>query len=103
MSALVRVLPAALLALVFAGCQSSSDSGPKEKVYEIKGKIVAVAPDRSTVKLDHEDIPGLMKAMTMDFGVADPKLLDGLAPGDTVQGKLKVESGKYVLTELRKR
>jgi Cu/Ag efflux protein CusF len=55
------------------------------------------------VTLDHDDIPGLMKAMTMEFSVKDAKILDGLEIGDHVEGKLLVESGKYLITELKKR
>jgi hypothetical protein len=59
------------------------------------------APNK-TVKLDHEDIPGLMKAMVMEFRVDNPKVLEGLKPGDNVHGKLKVESGQYIVTHLEK-
>jgi Cu/Ag efflux protein CusF len=98
--------PVALgLVLLPAGCQKPADSAPKatEKLYEVKGKVVSVNAEKRTVTLDHEDIPGLMKGMRMEFAVEDPKLLTGLAAGDAVQGKLKVRSGDYVLTELAKR
>jgi Cu/Ag efflux protein CusF len=92
------------LTLPAAGCQKAADSAPqvREKVYDIKGKVVAVNAEKRTLTLDHEDIPGLMKGMTMDFAVADPKLLDGLAAGDAVHGKLAVRADEYVLTELAK-
>jgi protein SCO1/2 len=89
--------------LLFAGCQGNPSKGSAEKQYPVKGKVVAVHPDKQTVTLEHEDIPGLMHAMTMDFEVANSKLLDGLNPGDQLQDRLKVESGKYVITELEKR
>jgi protein SCO1/2 len=54
------------------------------------------------IKLDHEDIPGLMPAMVMSFHVQDTKLTDGLKPGDKVQGTLKVTDGGYVITNLKK-
>ena len=73
-----------------------------DKDYEIKGTVVAIAADRSSVTLDHEDIPGLMKAMKMKFRVADPKSLDGLSPGDRVRGRLKAGSGDYVIARLEK-
>src|SRR5262249_321165 len=66
------------------------------------GKVVDIAPDRKSVTLDHEDIPGLMKAMKMKFRIADAKLLDGVQPGDTVRGRLKVQDGDYVITHLEK-
>ena len=40
------------------------------KDYEIKGKVVAVDPIKPAVTLDHEDIPGLMKAMKRAFPAA---------------------------------
>ena len=93
------LFPIALL----AGCSSSSSPSSAEKLYGLKGKVVAVDASAKSVKIDHDDIPGLMKAMTMTFAVEDGKLLDGLAVGDAVEGKLKVASGnKYVVTELRK-
>jgi len=44
-----------------------------------------------------------MKGMKMEFPVKDAKVLDGLQVGDQVQGRLQVESGKYLITELKKR
>ena len=89
--------------MLFAGCHGDSSKGSAEKQYPLKGKVVVVNADKQTVTLDHEDIPGLMQAMTMDFEVANSKLLDGIKPGDQLQGRLKVESGKYIITGLEKR
>ncbi len=73
-----------------------------EKLYDLKGKVVAVDHDRRTVTVDHEEIPGLMKAMKMTFGVEDPGLLDGLTAGDIITGKLKAAGTKYSLVEVHK-
>ncbi len=89
--------------LAFIGCKADKPKGPAEKEYDIKGKVVAVAPDKKSVTLDHEDIPGLMKAMEMEFTVEDPKVLEGIGPGDQVQGRLKVKGGDHVITKLEKR
>jgi Cu/Ag efflux protein CusF len=91
--------------LALAGC-TGGGTGQKaapEKQYDIKGTVVAVAPDKQSVTLDHEEIPGLMKAMKMDYQVDNPKLLENLKPGDKVQGRMKAESGKYTITQLEKR
>ena len=69
----------------------------------VTGTVVAVNPGKRTVTLDHEEIPGRMKAMRMEFGVADASLLDGLTTGNAVAGRLAVRGGDYVLTELKKR
>ena len=97
------LLPA-LLAL--AGCTgggTGQQKGAAEKQYDIKGKVVTVNPDKGSVTLDHEEIPGLMKAMKMEYQVENPKELEGLKPGDQVQGRLKAEAGKYTITHLEKR
>jgi protein SCO1/2 len=87
--------------IVLIGCNGGSDKS-KDKLYEVKGKVVAVDLGKKTVTLDHEDIPGLMKAMEMKFSVEDAKVLEGIKAGDQVHGWLKVESGNYIVTELMK-
>jgi len=91
------------LPLLFIGCKGEEPTTPAAKQYPIKGKVMAVDVKAPSVKLDHEDIPGLMRGMKMSIDVADAKLLDGINEGDEVQGTLKVESGKYLITELKKR
>jgi len=94
------------ICLALAGCKGDGTNQPKgtgAKHYDLKGKVVAVDPGKGSVTLDHEDIPGLMKAMKMDFPVEDPKMLEGLKAGDQVQGRLNVESGQYTITHLEKR
>lgn len=91
-----------LFILSLVGCQRTSEN-PTEKQYEVKAKVVEVAPDKTSVTLDHDDIPGFMKAMKMKFAVQDAKVLEGIKPGDEVHGRLKVKSGDSVITELHKR
>lgn len=99
--------------LVLAGCGPGSEpkdkakeggeqKAPVEKQYPIKGKVVDVNPARPSVRLDHEEIKGLMKGMEMEFDVEDRKILGGLRPGDQVHGHLKVRGDKYVIVHLEK-
>jgi Cu(I)/Ag(I) efflux system protein CusF len=90
--------------LAMVGCGGGEQSGPAGKQYPIKGKVVAVDTGKPSVKLDHEEIPELkMKAMEMDYAVENAQVLEGIKVGDQVQGQLKVESGKYIITRLEKR
>ncbi len=94
-----------VLSLILLGCKDGGDK-PKttaEKEYDVRGKVVAVNPAKPAVTLDHEDIPGLMKAMKMEFALADGKLLEGIKVGDQVQGQLKKGASGYVITRLEKR
>jgi Cu/Ag efflux protein CusF len=99
-------LPVLGLSLALVGCKDGGGDTSKpagEKEYDVRGKVVAVSPAKPAVTLDHEDIPGLMKAMQMEFRVEDPKLLEGIKAGDQVQGRLKKGDSGYVITRLEKR
>jgi protein SCO1/2 len=58
-----------------AGCSRPSSSPvvdtarPREQRYVLHGEIVTVNRERNTLTVTHEAIPGLMPAMTMEFGV----------------------------------
>lgn len=101
---LILATAVAAVSLV-AGCQnpSASSTASAAKVYDVKGKVVALDAAKKVVTLDHDDIPGFMKAMTMEFSVDDAKLLDGLKAGDAVQGKITATGGSYSVTSLEKR
>ena len=64
--------------------------------------MTAVDLKKPAIKLDHHDIPGLMKAMEMEFPVQDAKLLDGIKPSDEVKGELVKEDSGPVITRLQK-
>ncbi len=87
--------------LISAGCGGGGQKASETQDYPIKGKVMAVIPDKPAVKLDHEDIPGLMKGMQMEFDVDDAKLLEGLQPGDQVEGRLRVQNGKNTIIDLQ--
>ena len=98
----------AVFLLMVVGCRNEGGEkapppgGAAENQYEVKGQVVAVDPDGQAVTIDHEEIPGLMKAMEMKFNVEGPAILEGIQAGDQVQGRLIVRDSDYVITELNK-
>lgn len=97
----LTLLAVSLFALA---CQKAADQPePGVKEYDVTGKVTSVNIESETIKLDHEDIPGLMQAMEMDFKVEDPQVLKGMSNGDQVNGRLQVKSGEYIITRLEKR
>ena len=89
--------------LALLGCTSGTPNQDKERLFDVNGKVVSIDADKNKIRLNHEDIPGLMKAMEMDFAVSDSKILSGIKAGDSVHAKLKVKDSNYVITELHKR
>lgn len=102
-------LPITLSCLALVAC---AGDGPGAKpapspvavvFYPIRGTVKAVAADRRSVTLDHEEIPGLMAAMEMEFAVADPAVLQGIDAGSRVEGELRVRGRAPEITRLGKR
>ncbi|HEX5110887.1 MAG TPA: SCO family protein [Vicinamibacterales bacterium] len=89
-----------LLAVLAAG--AACRNAPPEKQYELKGQILAIAPERREVTIRHEEIKGLMMGMTMPFTVQDAALLEGREPGDLVTATLVVwDTGAHLTTLTR--
>lgn len=57
---------------------------------------------KGTVVLKHKDIPNLgMSGMTMEFDVANKKMLQGVKPGDKVQVTIDMVGGKPTVQQMR--
>jgi protein SCO1/2 len=81
-----------------AACRSREEAAARR--YPFKGKVVAVDKERKLVTVSHEAIPDFMDAMTMPFPVKDDRVLNDLAPGDTVQATLAVGAERYWLENI---
>ncbi len=68
--------------------------------YTGHGIVRAIHAERDEVVIEHQDIPGLMLAMTMPFEVADSALLEGLAAGQTVDFVIALENGVHRVVSL---
>jgi protein SCO1/2 len=83
-------------ALLLAGCQkpSQADSNSaNQKRYEFRGKVVSVDKLKKTAKIDHEEIPGFMEKMTMEFPIHENWVWEDLVPGVQIRAELVVDSG----------
>ena len=87
----VRLIQIAMIAcLVIAAGSCRPPKKANEKRYHLKGKVVAVDKVDRTATIDHEDIVGYMRAMTMEFDVKDNAGLGILQPGDQVTADVVV-------------
>jgi protein SCO1 len=97
-----RISAALCLTLAFAGCDRSPSVDSSARSYEVRGIVRGFAPDRSTVSIEHEDIPGFMPSMTMPFSVKDQKDIAGLKIGDAISFRMTLTDKDLFLDQVKK-
>lgn len=70
--------------------------------YNGRGWVVGLDEKAKKITLKHEEIKGLMPAMTMEFPVGLPKLLDGVRQGDRVRFTLRPQGAEFVVENIAK-
>lgn len=83
----------ACLSMVLSGCWG-------DDAYILEGTVVQVN-GATEVVVAHDDIKGLMGAMTMPFEVRDPSMLEDVEPGDRIVARLMIERQGTYLDRLR--
>src|SRR5439155_647896 len=111
---LVRWLPYLMVAglLGMTGCQRSPEArahgagstspSTNQRVFQVKGVVIAAKPEEKSVEIKHEEIPGYMPAMTMPFDVKDTNELAGLGPGDAISFRMIVTDTEGWIEQIRK-
>lgn len=77
-------------------------SKPENRDYLAKGKVTKINNELGSVELDHEDIPGLMPRMIMEFFVSDKAMLKGVSVGDNVDFTIRYNDGQETIVKLQK-
>jgi Cu/Ag efflux protein CusF len=91
--------PLVFLLVLFAfGCRDESFD-----LYQTRGEVVALKPEIGAVTVFHEDVPGFMDSMQMDFAVADVDQMSGLTPGDRIAFTIAVshEDGETTIRDIQ--
>src|SRR5690606_1585664 len=70
--------------------------------YTVRGVFLESLYDGQAATVRHEEVPDLMPAMTMDLRIADPALLDGLAPGDSIRFRLEDRGSGLQVTDIER-
>ena len=87
--------PTPLLAVAHKGDVKNGD-------YPGRGKITRINAELGSVEMNHEEIPGVMPAMLMEFYVSDKKMLDGLRVGDAIDFTLHYKDRSETITAISK-
>jgi Cu/Ag efflux protein CusF len=74
---------------------------PAEKVGTLQGRIVSRNVKKNELKVKHEDVKGIMSAMTMAFHVHDAKVSALPKNGTRITAQLHAAGGDYWLTDIK--
>lgn len=81
-----------VLCVLLVGCGQPTHHGV--------GTVVDVRADLHQIMLDHDDIVGVMPAMTMNFDVPDASLLSGVRAGDRIEFELLTDDGHFQIVSI---
>lgn len=82
--------------------QTEATETGERRTYDVKGVIIELRPEEMEVEIQHEEIPGYMRAMTMPFEVRDLNELTGLEPGDSVSFRMIITDTDAWIEQIRK-
>lgn len=97
------VVAAAGLLAVLAACSrpghDDNSSANGEKHWPLRGQIISVDTAHKTLRVRHDEIKGLMPAMTMDYPVG-PGDLAIARPGERIRAELVQDGGDFRLEKI---
>ncbi len=88
-----------VLAVLLVSALSACSDGPASNRYRASGIVREVLLEDHQVVIEHDEIEGLMPAMTMSFDAPDHGLLEKLAPGQAIDFTIEVTDQSYRLVE----
>lgn len=74
----------------------------KDGTYKGHGKVTRVSNDLGSIEIEHDDIPGLMPAMKMEFYVKDKAMLNGIFANDEVNFVIEYKQGQEKISSITK-
>ena len=97
-----KILLAGCVALALLSCGRSTNSDERADHYDTRGVVRGFSPDRSTIEIQHENIPDFMPSMTMPFVTRDPKQIADLRTGDAISFRMAVTKKDFWIENVKK-
>jgi protein SCO1/2 len=97
-----KILLACCVALALLSCGRSSNSDEGADHYDTRGVVRGFSPDRSTIEIQHENIPDFMPSMTMPFVTRDPKQIADLRTGEAISFRMAVTKKDFWIENVKK-
>jgi protein SCO1/2 len=102
----MRRAAAVCLFLAILACGESEKPQPLsvagEKLYTVRGVILSRNDGMNSLNVDHEEIPGFMTAMQMDYTVRGAKVAALPADKSRIEAKLHVTDRSYWITDVQR-
>lgn len=73
---------------------------PATMRHHLTGYVLEVKPELKTITVRNDDMPGVMRAMVMDYPVKGPANLKDIKPGDVIEATM-VMSDTYWLENIK--
>jgi Cu/Ag efflux protein CusF len=97
----VTLLSLTAIALpILNAAEKTVEAAPASKRHALRGIIVAIDTNKSALRIKHEEIPGVMRAMTMQFRV-DEAALQSAQVGAAITGLMSRQSDHWLLEEVK--
>lgn len=102
LAALLLLSPvAALRAQAPSAHGANAEKAAAPKLHPLKGVVVDVFADKQSLLVKHEEVPGVMHAMTMAFHV-EPAVLAQVKKGDAITALMgRDENKKWILRDVK--
>jgi protein SCO1/2 len=88
--------------VLLLGCNRAPNPDKTTQHYETRGIVRGFSPDRSTIEIQHENIPGFMPSMTMPFVARDSKEIADLKTGDAISFRMSVTQKDFWIANVKK-
>lgn len=94
--------PANALSMPSSSATSAPQTSIKNGDYPDKREIIRINIELGSVEMNHDDIPGVMPAMQMEFYVSDKRMLTGLKAVDAVDFTLRYKDRSETIVAISK-
>jgi formylglycine-generating enzyme len=80
---------------------SQIPADPFEQVFLVRGVLIDIRNNGRIAVINHEEIPGFMRAMTMPFEIRNPAEIKKFKPGDTISFRLVSSENDFWIDQLQ--
>jgi Cu/Ag efflux protein CusF len=77
--------------------ETAAEPAPAPQTHPLKGVVMGIMAEKTALLVKHEEIPGVMRAMTMMFKV-EPAVLQQVKRGDAIKALMSRRDDGWWLT-----